>query len=616
MADHRRMLFNSRLLIRCLGWLALVGSAVAVTAAGSSPEWESVVQVSPGGWGRMTPLGGDNWLCVSTLFPAGQSSQLGLYQSTNRCATWAAVGVVSAPGRKLDNGNLLRLPGGDLLLTGRSLINEESYRLPVYRSADRGLTWELIGNIDANEGAPGSLKNRGLWEPHLYLLGDGAVAVAYSNEKHEGFSQIISVRVSRDEGATWGPEIWAVAQPGGGSLRPGMPVVTALPGGGYFMVYEVVGSGNADVFAKASADGVHWPTGLGTRVPGHHAGPFVVAMPDGRLWVTSCQNQVSWSEDRGQMWQRADPSPWAVGFRFTWPALYAVESNQVVCLAANGGLRLRQATIPPRRRWPARFVEAFAGSADADWITYGGAFRVESRGAVFDNSGSSGMALNGDGFWSDGVLAADVMLETPGQAGLMFRTTNADGETPDSTFGYYAGLDTTGSLILGRMDGRWTGLARSSMRVVTNRWYRLLVTMNGAAFKVFVDDLAKPLIAVNDSRFRRGQVGVRAHRSRAVFRRLSFENQAVASLDWRRESGRLVLSATTSGLPWRLVAAPAVNPPVPWTVWSDSGTGESRQWTVPFDDAVPGRFLRLEWASLGRRLAVDTPRRGTLVFAP
>ncbi len=297
----------------------------------------------------MAKLGADEWLCVSTLFPAGQPSQLGLYRSTDRCASWSAVGVVSAPGRKLDNGNLARLPDGTLLLTGRSLIDEQSYRLPVYRSADRGLTWELTGNIDANEGAPGSLKNRGLWEPHLYLLSNGAVAVAYANEKHAGFSQIISVRVSPDAGTTWGPEIRAVAQPGGGSLRPGMPVVTTLPGGGYFMIYEVVGSGNADVYAKSSADGTNWPAGLGTRIPGHHAGPFVVAMPDGRLWVTSCQNVLSYSEDRGQSWQRADPPPWLPGFRFTWPALYALDSNHMACLAVTGGLRLRAAILPAQR---------------------------------------------------------------------------------------------------------------------------------------------------------------------------------------------------------------------------------------------------------------------------
>lgn len=539
--------------------LVPIVSAVTAVAAGSDPAWDPAVQVSPGGWGRMTPLAGDDWLCVSTLFPAGQPSQLGLYLSTNRCASWTARGVVNAPGRKLDNGNLLRLPNGNLLLTGRSLIDEESYRLPVYRSNDGGRTWTRIGNIDANEGAPGSLKHRGLWEPHLYVLGDGAVAVAYSNEKHDGFSQVISARVSRDDGATWGPEIWAVAQPGGGSLRPGMPVVTALPGGGYFMSYEVVGSGNADVYAKSSADGVNWPAGLGTRVPGHHAGPFVVAMPDGRLWVTSCQNQISWSEDRGQSWQRADPPPWAVGFRFTWPALYAVGANQVASFAVTNGLRLRTATIPARRQWPARFVDDFTGSADPDWTTYGGAFRVESSGAVLDNDVSSGMALNGEGFWSNGVLAADVMLETPGQAGLMFRTTNADGETPDSAFGYYAGLDTAGAVIFGRLDGQWTGLAQAAMPVVTNRWYRLWVRMNGPSLRVFVDDLERPVISISDPHFRRGQIGVRAHRSRAVFRRFSYENQTMAGLHRRRETGRRVFSASKTDLPWWQFSAPALS---------------------------------------------------------
>lgn len=156
-AGRRRTLRGVRRLIRCAPWVFGLVFAIAAIAAGSNPDWSGVIPVSPGGWGRMAQLGADEWLCVSTLFPASQPTQLGLYRTTNRCASWSAVGVVSAPGRKLDNGNLLHLPDGTLLLTGRSLIDEQSYRLPVYRSADRGLTWAQIGNIDANEAAPGGV---------------------------------------------------------------------------------------------------------------------------------------------------------------------------------------------------------------------------------------------------------------------------------------------------------------------------------------------------------------------------------------------------------------------------------------------------------------------------
>jgi hypothetical protein len=69
----------------------------------------------------------------------------------------------------MDNGELIQLPGREILLTGRSLIKGQSYRLPVCRSSDGGRSWTAFSNIDSNEGYPGSLKQRGLWEPHFSL---------------------------------------------------------------------------------------------------------------------------------------------------------------------------------------------------------------------------------------------------------------------------------------------------------------------------------------------------------------------------------------------------------------------------------------------------------------
>jgi len=256
------------------------------------------------------------------------------------------VATVREPGRRLDNGELIQLPAGEILLTGRSLIDGQSYRLPVYRSVD-GTNWNFLSNIDVNEGPPGSLSQRGLWEPHFFLLADGRLAVAYANEKHAAdqpaFSQTCSERISTDSGQTWGREIILAAEPGGGRLRPGMPVVTRMANGQFISVYEVVGHNDAEVFSKISADGEHWPPGLGRPILGHHAGPFVTSLSTGELLLTSCANRLSGSRDFGATWQPLGPPAWdfGPGKVFTWPAIYEIAPQQIAVMISRNGVKLR-----------------------------------------------------------------------------------------------------------------------------------------------------------------------------------------------------------------------------------------------------------------------------------
>ena len=201
--------------------------------------------------------------------------------------------------------------------------------------------------VDSNEGAPGTLKKRGLWEPHFYHLADGRLAVAYANEKHASetpsFSQTCSLKISASQGADWGAEIILADQPGGGALRPGMPVVARMGNGHYIAVYEVVGLGDADVCFKISKDGEHWAPGLGERIDWHHAGPWVTTLSDGRLLLTSCANTVSCSDDEGRTWHGAGVPPWPVGGgkKFTWPAIYQTAENEVAVMVSWHGVGLR-----------------------------------------------------------------------------------------------------------------------------------------------------------------------------------------------------------------------------------------------------------------------------------
>jgi hypothetical protein len=345
---ERLKLEHTRLSGALLVGLAVAGAPATVAANTGPVSWGEPVMIARGAWGRMTPSARGDWLCVVTRFATNRPSGLTIHQSTDGCRTWTMLSEVQEPGRMLDNGNLWLLPDHTLLLTGRSLIEGQSYRLPVYHSIDAGRSWARLSNIDANEGAPGTLPNRGLWEPHLFLLASGKLSVIYSNEKHAGYSQILSQRVSPDQGAHWGDEIRIVEQPDGGSLRPGMGVPARMANGEFILVYEVVGIGNGDVHFKVSDNGVDWPGGLGTRIDGQHCGPFVISLADGRLLVTSCENQLELSEDFGLSWQPVKPPAWDLGFKFSWPSIYELGTNRLAVLATSGDVKMRLGVLAPR----------------------------------------------------------------------------------------------------------------------------------------------------------------------------------------------------------------------------------------------------------------------------
>ena len=334
--------------------LMLSSLSLSCGAAPAEPFiWGEKVHVASAGWGRMIPLANGHWLSVGTLYPSHTTSTLQLKISSDQARTWRALSEVTEPERKMDNGELIQLPNGTILLTGRSIIDGQSFHLPIYRSVDSGAHWTLLSMIDANDAVVnGNRPSQGLWEPHFFLLPDGTVAVAYANEKHSvdtpAYSQICAEKVSKDNGATWGAEMVLVSQSGGGGLRPGMPVVTQMTDGRYIEVSEIVGIDNAAVFFKISPDGVHWPDGIGAPIAGQHAGPFVSSLSDGRVVASSCSNEISISDDYGQTWQRTAPLAWDIGFTLSWPAIYQTGPDEIAVMNTHGGVQIRFGNFLPR----------------------------------------------------------------------------------------------------------------------------------------------------------------------------------------------------------------------------------------------------------------------------
>lgn len=349
--------------------LFLAPTATSPVVAGTVHWGDTVtVQASGTAWGRMTPLGGDAWLMVYTVFPPGAPTELRIARSDDRARSWSVIASVAESGRDLDNGNLIRLADGTVLLAMRSVVKGKSYRLPVYRSTDDGAHWNFLSTIAANE-HPDGRNDRGLWEPTFNVLADGALSVLYADEtaavENPSYNQLVSQRLSVDDGASWGTVIRAVSQPGGGRARPGMPVMTRMANGRYILVFEVCGLGpDCDVAYQTSDDGKHWPTGLGTRIRHQRCGPSVLSTAGGQLLVTSCLNEVSSSDDNGATWKLVEPPAWPIGFSYSWPAIYQTGTDEVAVVngGAGGALMIRFGTLTPSSGGTRDSIEA-AGNA-------------------------------------------------------------------------------------------------------------------------------------------------------------------------------------------------------------------------------------------------------------
>lgn len=212
-------------------------------------------------YGRMLKLANGNWLSVYSVYLT--NVQLEIARSTDNGRTWTPIGSISDPGRDVDNGMLIQLSNGDVLVASRSVIWGTSYQLKVFKSTDLGVTWSYLSTIDQ--------KDKGMYEPHFYFLDNGNLAVMYANEKHvtesPSYSQIISERVSTDNGVTWGNEIWVAWDPNNSTSRPGMPVWTKMNNGQFMVVFEVCGTDNCNIHYKTSLDGTTWSSGIGKSIP-------------------------------------------------------------------------------------------------------------------------------------------------------------------------------------------------------------------------------------------------------------------------------------------------------------------------------------------------------------
>ena len=154
---------------------------------------------------------------------------------------------------------------GTILCAGNIIPSDfSSSCLHLYQSTDCGKTWSFLSEIVSGGHAVVDPRepdaNRPVWEPFLTVTPDGKLICFYSDERRaagSGYNQLLAHKVSPDGGRTWGEEKIDVAFPGG-RLRPGMPVVAALPRGRFIMVYEMVNQDKIPVYFRISDSIEDW----------------------------------------------------------------------------------------------------------------------------------------------------------------------------------------------------------------------------------------------------------------------------------------------------------------------------------------------------------------------
>ncbi|MRN53684.1 family 16 glycoside hydrolase [Paenibacillus monticola] len=489
--------------------------------------------IRPGTFGaeyaRMVKLANGDWLAVTAIYDnngytkvSWGGTRLQVFRSTDNCRTWSLAATLWEEGRDVDNGQLLQLPNGDILLAIRSVRWQESYQLRVYKSVNGGSNWSYLSTIDQNNGTVGSLGNpdKGVYEPHMQLLDDGSVAVMYANEKHvtesPSYSQIISEKISTNGGASWGNEIYVAWDPTNAGARPGMPVWTKMTNGQYIVTFEVCGTQNCKVFTKKSADGKTWASGIGTQVSSNQqGGPYLLSLSDGRLVLSSNSNVLSLSNDFGNTW--IDNDPVAFGNSW-WAALYQTGANEIAMLdsveRSVGGhnVQVRFGTLS------SSYTNDFAAN-DSGWVRYGGTWSV-SGGSYNVNSVSADKSLlTPYPSKMSYTLEGDIKLNNSGQGSLVFNVSNPAAGA-DLQKGYAAGIDSAGSIWLGRFNNNWTSLQTVTASIATNTWYHMKITVNSGTIKVYVTDMNVPKITYADATFTSGTVGVRGGFNNSV----SFDN--------------------------------------------------------------------------------------------
>lgn len=162
------------------------------------------------------------------------------------------------------------MPAGTLIYSANSVNYDYKSHIGVYRSYDCGKTWEEFVIVAAGGGL-----GEGVWEPVMFY-DDGYLYCFYSDDSHPRYDQRIVYKRSKD-GVRWENAI-PVCAFDKFEDRPGMPIITKMSNGEFFLVYEYCGSGETKIYYKTTKDITKWnPTDPGTLLEANVEGKSYTA---------------------------------------------------------------------------------------------------------------------------------------------------------------------------------------------------------------------------------------------------------------------------------------------------------------------------------------------------
>lgn len=261
----------------CMPFLGLVALLtvpsvlLSQSATGTPLSGSFTTQTGDAPYFRLVRLahGSQNGTIVASESLVGSGVTANIWQSTNNGSSWTQVTTVPVPAGDtlLGGADLFEMPQTVGSLAAGTLLYAATYQvgslreIEIYASTNEGSTW-------TNWGTPvvGGSNGSGVWEPNFEIADDGALVMVYSDETDPCCSQKLSQMRTYD-GTSWGSQQNTVASPTQAD-RPGMAVVTKLPGGTYFMTYEDCGPAACTVFYRTSTDGWNWgsSSNMGTKL--------------------------------------------------------------------------------------------------------------------------------------------------------------------------------------------------------------------------------------------------------------------------------------------------------------------------------------------------------------
>ncbi|UZJ55546.1 hypothetical protein CBS101457_004866 [Exobasidium rhododendri] len=210
--------------------------------------------------------------------PSGQVAHLAIHRSTDGGKTFEAFSQVvdtqdHGPMRYQSHLFLLEkafgdFPAGTVLLAGNAVPDDhETSSLDLYASSDSGKTWSFVSTIASGGAAIPVNGFKAVWEPFLFRPSEGdRIYCFYSDQRDPRYGQKI-VHTSTADLRAWSPVVDDVTARHRES-RPGMPVVSELSNGNFFMTYEYFGAPERPfaVYHKTSSNPDSWLRRKGSMI--------------------------------------------------------------------------------------------------------------------------------------------------------------------------------------------------------------------------------------------------------------------------------------------------------------------------------------------------------------